>query len=492
MKEKNRFSSLLKHLMTVARIKNYTLAKELQYDESYISKWLTGTLLPTEKTSEKVFRDISRCIIASLDDESRAAFYMEYQLNQDRDLEEAIYDNLVAEFEYVTGLKETTGSEVAPKTAFYPELTLAQFLKKMRHPVLRQVKSLDVILATDILSLDRHYQLSLAELDSNPNVNVAQYSFPGVRFSMLINLDVPENNTEYDVPFIQNLLTNLSNVDFQLYSCHQSQGKILFSVKDAYCISGMIMDENHCLAVTSSEEVKNCNAIYDRLQSLCNQDTLAVRRTNIVQMLRTNEYMQYTFARNQYWVLNHVTEHFLPEELFDQLADIACRRRRDLNHAALTQMRKLSSSVLENMKIKLFLSENGLNQFAVTGMVDFFGIKMYLTPQQRLQCLEYASMLPDKNPNLEYRVLHMKAASHLQHVPDPTVFLSDGLCYMRLASTGPENNLSVITHSLLCNMFRSYYKNLWSNESFVDPGYNATVEVIRYAMQMVQVQISAE
>ena len=47
MKDKNRFSSLLKHLMAVAKLKNYTLAKELQYDESYISKWITGSLLPT-------------------------------------------------------------------------------------------------------------------------------------------------------------------------------------------------------------------------------------------------------------------------------------------------------------------------------------------------------------------------------------------------------------------------------------------------------------
>ena len=96
MKEKNRFSNLLKHLMSVANLKNYVLAKELQYDESYISKWVTGSLLPTEKTSEKVFRDISRCIVASCTPESREALYSEYQVDQDRDLEDAIFDNLEA------------------------------------------------------------------------------------------------------------------------------------------------------------------------------------------------------------------------------------------------------------------------------------------------------------------------------------------------------------------------------------------------------------
>ena len=39
MDDKNRFSILLEHLLEVAEVKNYTLAKRLQYDVSYISKW---------------------------------------------------------------------------------------------------------------------------------------------------------------------------------------------------------------------------------------------------------------------------------------------------------------------------------------------------------------------------------------------------------------------------------------------------------------------
>lgn len=39
MKTKNRFSILLEHLMSVADLKNSVLAKAVQYDDSYISKW---------------------------------------------------------------------------------------------------------------------------------------------------------------------------------------------------------------------------------------------------------------------------------------------------------------------------------------------------------------------------------------------------------------------------------------------------------------------
>lgn len=45
MDDKNRFSILLEHLLEVAEVKNYTLAKRLQYDVSYISKWVSGRML---------------------------------------------------------------------------------------------------------------------------------------------------------------------------------------------------------------------------------------------------------------------------------------------------------------------------------------------------------------------------------------------------------------------------------------------------------------
>ena len=50
MEDKNRFSILLEHLLEVAEVKNYTLAKRLQYDVSYISKWVSGRMLPAKKT----------------------------------------------------------------------------------------------------------------------------------------------------------------------------------------------------------------------------------------------------------------------------------------------------------------------------------------------------------------------------------------------------------------------------------------------------------
>ena len=51
--EKNRFSTLLEELISISGVKNSGLAKALQYDASFFCFWISGRLLPTEKTMKK-------------------------------------------------------------------------------------------------------------------------------------------------------------------------------------------------------------------------------------------------------------------------------------------------------------------------------------------------------------------------------------------------------------------------------------------------------
>lgn len=162
MKTKNRFSILLEHLMSVADLKNSVLAKAVQYDDSYISKWISGKLLPTEKNHEATLQAISNCVVDSLTEDGTTQLLQEYQLQDIQDLKTAIYDNLESEYVYVKELQTTTGAEIAPKISYYPELTLDQFIFKMKHPSLRKVNSLNVYAIVDILNIDPNYQFLIA------------------------------------------------------------------------------------------------------------------------------------------------------------------------------------------------------------------------------------------------------------------------------------------------------------------------------------------
>ena len=57
---KSSFSVFLRELMVRANVKNAALSNALQYDVSYISKWLSGRSLPAEKGVDKISAGIAQ------------------------------------------------------------------------------------------------------------------------------------------------------------------------------------------------------------------------------------------------------------------------------------------------------------------------------------------------------------------------------------------------------------------------------------------------
>lgn len=229
--EKNRFSTLLEELISISGVKNSGLAKALQYDASYISKWVSGRLLPTEKTKKKILSVLSHEIVSQSTSEGLENLYANYQVSFPEELENVIYDNLEIEYDYVTDLQNTCGSLIAPDVSFFASLSPAQYITKMQHPVLRRVKMLDIMAEMDLLKLNHEYRLQIMQGDVHRKL---LHTYPDVHFSLVIDLSLNKIDDIYDSIFIMNMLSAMSQVDFYLYQNQQASGRMIFTVKNDF------------------------------------------------------------------------------------------------------------------------------------------------------------------------------------------------------------------------------------------------------------------
>ena len=486
MKDKNRFSVLLEHLMSVADLKNSVLARAVQYDDSYISKWISGKLLPTEKNHENILMSISHCIVEALSKDSTAQLLQEYQLQNTEDLATAIYDNLESEYAYVKELQSTTGTEIAPKISYYPELTLDQFIFKMKHPSLRKVNSLNVYAIVDILNVDPNYQFLIAELNSAHGGR--ELVFPGVHFSLFIDLESAASNATYTACFLMNVITHLSNIDFTLYCGAQAQRKLIFAIKDTYAISGMLVDSSHCLGVSTIEDCELTNELYHKIRLLCNKETLLLRKTTIPEMIQRFEYEQSLISQNQYCLLGHLTEHFLPEDLYMELLDEYCQNNPDVQMSDMKKLNQLTQRILESTPIRLIIYDSVLKDFTVTGELDFFGIKISLNVSQRLRCLKNLEYMITDLEFLNVCILPEGALSDHQHIAHPTLFMSDSICYLRLKRLAPEYNICIPNKIALNHIFEEFFKDIWSSYINQD-NYRNVLSTLQHAIQTVEIMI---
>lgn len=61
---KNQFGKSLRSQMEKAGIKESELADALSYDATYISKWINGSKLPSERNAERIIGQMADCFAA--------------------------------------------------------------------------------------------------------------------------------------------------------------------------------------------------------------------------------------------------------------------------------------------------------------------------------------------------------------------------------------------------------------------------------------------
>ncbi len=483
MTEKNRFSSLLERLMTVAELKNYTLAQELQYDVSYISKWINGRVLPSEKTEKSVLHTISQCIVDAASEKGLEILLDDYAVQSQEELKAAIFDNLEAEYKYVIETQKNYGSSVAPKIFFFPELNLSQYIAKTQHPVLRRVKSLEIMALMDLMTMDHEYRLQVVGI-SQDYLQPRQF-YPKDRNSLMIHLDVQKWDVLFDTLFLVNMMRNLTHIDFRLYGGEQAKGRANFVVKDDFSISGMLISESKCMAVTVCEEESSNAVLYRNIDGLCSRENLLFQKVVMSEMLRSKEYIHTMLAPNQRWLIGHMTEQFLPDDLFEEIVEQLSES--GLGAVSVEEFRNIhdmSKRIIEGSKIRLMFYESAFSDLAVSGELDFFNYKIVLTASQRLRYLEYVLNLWEHNPKLDVRLIYGSLISDFRYIANQCIFLSDVFSYLRLDNCGSPNNLTAINLQSVQSIFDQFYQSVWtSSDKKVFSDRQTIISYMKHIMQ---------
>lgn len=485
MEDKNRFSILLEHLLEVAEVKNYTLAKRLQYDVSYISKWVSGRMLPAKKTEKRVMEGISACVVDEATDDGRDLLLREYSVSIPSDLKAAIYDNLIAEYDYLQEELDSGEARIGPYTDFWAELNMLQYLTKMAHPVLRRVSQLDIVAVMDLMEMAREYRLKVANLQNGQLVD--QRCYDNVYFKLMIDISREKWDPIYDAALIINVLTNFSHIHFKLFGSTAAAGRAVFVVKGDFAITGLLVSHSRCAAVTATEDPQNCESLYDNFSKLCVRDDQLFRDTSMRQLISQYDYMHTLLASNLRWMFGHLNELLLPDDLFEEILTAHEAELKDFLGATPAELRSvhnLAKGVVEETNIRILIYEAAFSSMAVSGELDFFSYKVSLTPDQRSRCISYVLQLCKQREKLEFRLISGRIVNDFQYVADPNMFLSGAASYLRLDNNCPINRIAMVNNSVMEDRLSEYFDQVWNlDEQNVTKERNAIAEHIHHVLQ---------
>lgn len=457
--EKNRFSILLEQLIDMGEVKNASLAAALKYDASYISKWITGRMIPAEKTKRKVLKGISEEIVRQSTRSGLENLCTNYQITDDEELKTVIYDNLEAEYNYVTELQKTYGTMIAPKMSFFMNLSPSQYIARMHHPVLRRVRQLNIMAEMDILALSHEYRMQIIQGNMRREVYRA---YPDVHFSLIVHILPEKMKAVEDTVFLMNMISDMSRVDFRLYKNSQAAGRMIFSVQDDFMISGMLIDDKRCMAVNVSTEEGYCHQMYENLSELCTRDALLYRPSTIQKLLEEHTYQHSMLSMNKRWYLGHLTEHFLTDELFEELLTyVKNETSADIDEERLRYLHALTGKTLAESDVYLVICEDAIAQLVVEKEINFFGYKLKLSLTQIQTYLKHLKEICLKYPNLKVKFISGRLVNDYQYEMTQCVFLSNGISYLRLNTENRKNSLALFNHQDMTVIFNRFFDEIW-------------------------------
>lgn len=459
---KNCFGKELKQLLLFTGIKNATLANALNFDASYISKWINGVLLPTEKNIEIIVDNLVDAVISHASSGSLQRMMEKNHFSKLEDLEIQMKQQLLSSYYEDLG-KEPPKSNIHAND-FWTDLYLNELFSyiSLREDILSNIS-----IIADIFNMDHESRLKLAAIEKG-HFSIDKESDNCL--DIFISLETISMHSEkekvYDLIFLIHMLTSFSAVKLNVYHVDYARNVFLYVVENKKVISGILLKEDRrCLAVNVSYNQTIAERQYNQLIGLRNQEQLLFYKSSLKELIIEKDYIRSILSENVQWLLGHVTEHLLPEKLHKKYIDEYMLD--DEDNKTYIECFEFAKLLHKNKDAYILIYESAISNFMLTGELDFYNHKIVCSPSQRIEILAFLreNILSENTPI--YRLIDGNLSSDFKYITNPCFFKSEAICYLRLENGRYDNNIWIVNNKDLKEKFNDFYFEIWNDRNDV-------------------------
>ena len=462
----NSFGLRLEQLLLESNVKNATIAQALNYDISYISKWITGTAVPSRKNIGKIAAAVSRLVVEQSTPETCRTLMERFGAKDEDTLRNALEDALQdAYYETAGELNESryvnnAVLRVAPGGRFPLLEDYAAELEGASEP--------RIAVAADLFALEHAAKLALAGIEES-RFRLKERR-DDLHLDYVIDLDSLDRDSVYDVILLIHMMTCFSLADFRLYCSSRAAERTVIAAKDAFAGVTLLGQNRQALCTTVTRDRRVVSELYDQVKSLAEPDNLVFQPVDMTGLLLHHEYFHNLLSRNKRWLVGHMTEHFLSPELSARLLaqHFSGVEAEEAGRACL-----LAGSAVQSGLVRVLLYDSALVDFVLTGELDFFNRRVVLTPEQRRQEIAWLRELILKDAGGSFRLIREGFSADFKYITNPCAFLSDSVNCLRLENKRYENNLLLVKNETAKEIFSNFFEKGWEYGRGVvvaDPG----------------------
>ena len=445
------FGQLLEKLLYLSNQKKSVLAKKLGYDISYISKWIKGRNLPTQKNISNICEITSEFIVESLNpiskQELKRYFEIEVEIKDDAGLIQYI-DRILRE-SYIISVQDSrydihksTHSQDNYNSMMHINPRLRkQYLSNDAGLYLSESGKLDIILSTNLYKLKSDDKLAIAKMKS---ILSEIQKNNAVRARVLTGFEGSEENTILNTLIIIDMIATYPNLNFEIYNCNIDNSNILSVLKDRIFHSAIFSSNGRCLLTNMSMEKNIVDEVYYSLEEIIkNQGKLLVDKKAPLQILKEKIYLQYIMGQDMRLILGAMNEFFMPSDLFIELAENIFGQDEVLLKE-LVQINIFLQNIIYKSNINILIYESELMKYISTGEVLFFNKPVKLTLEQMKRHIKNIEKIIKDYEGIKIKLVEESFLEANDLDLKPSIYLSKNLTIIKMNPMDGINDYATV------------------------------------------------
>lgn len=427
------FGSLLRNLLEQAEVKESQLAEALNYDTTYISKWINGSKLPAARTSDRVLDKMS-AFFADYTDLSRDELFHQLKKAYDRD-----------------SSYQSFQSYNNNKMSFLDNHK--ELIALTRDALFQMLEDRHRISLTASFDLFRLYGTAFKTI-------IRELHDAGAE-KVVLKLAVEEDDLKKDdriyAAGILGCISCLNYIEMSVVCRKRGQPKILI-VEDLLCLQLLWNKEGELGAIFSTERdiiekfYSVCAGIFERERRLLDPAPPENLR-------KTNTQLDSYSDRRQWLFYNESPALLFPDEIMDFFAD----ETEDEDYRIyLMKLKNIFRSRTRKSKVDLVLYSSAINDYLRNGRVCVGNVEHKLSEKQVRDHFRYLSAVMEENPEFKVWLIRDTVTLKEELREAPSIFIDTHSVYIENSQKSTCCNFHISTDPVMRKTFENFFEEILS------------------------------
>ena len=397
----NPYAEVLKQLLQYTETKYTTLSQAIDYDMSYISKWVNGARLPASRHADRIHEDMARFfadtaqkqhqeddlnrIFSFADDGQDLAFHLYGLLSQ-----------AYRQAQIKTGKNENRDQAIH----FYAgRADCHTALRQLLHQYIEGLPSQGMLVMTGQFHvLDQNGIWQILEECHNDHWSCDVH--------LGLKMDVFAAHMPQSVSSLYQCLDHLLTYNFTMHEISHESYRNIIVLKDAFAYLYYVDGDDYidmCLTITDPVQVRE---IYKKCCAYMMVQPVLMEPRQTLGMERFG-YRDIFFTSNKYlFFLTNGLEFLLPDEVYTSLCQLVDKGK--YPNATKEWVRRIQYiwyRIIEQGRMKIIMPKNSIIRYLETGCFYLTDMNYQMTPDERKAQLNLIVEKMKQNPAITCGIL---------------------------------------------------------------------------------------